>query len=107
MTSPVLLLRYTQDTGLDTRAYARYMGNLEAGRSKVSVNSSLSVGDKEDNFRFRITGGDQFVRIRTGELTGKDGSGTALAPDNTVRYQATLTFLSARFKGLLTAITGQ
>lgn len=27
--------------------------------------------------------------------------------DNTVRYQATLTFLSARFKGLLTAITGQ
>lgn len=27
--------------------------------------------------------------------------------DNTVRYQATLTFLSARFKSLLTAITGQ
>lgn len=26
--------------------------------------------------------------------------------DNTVRYQATLTFLSARFKSLLTAITG-
>jgi flagellar basal-body rod protein FlgB len=26
--------------------------------------------------------------------------------DNTVRYQATLTFLSARFKNLLTAITG-
>jgi flagellar basal-body rod protein FlgB len=27
--------------------------------------------------------------------------------DNTVRYQATLTFLSGRIKGLLTAITGQ
>jgi flagellar basal-body rod protein FlgB len=27
--------------------------------------------------------------------------------DNTVRYQATLTFLSSRFKGLMTAITGQ
>ena len=27
--------------------------------------------------------------------------------DNTVRYQATLTFLSAKFKSLLTAITGQ
>jgi len=26
--------------------------------------------------------------------------------DNTVRYQATLTFLSARFKNLMTAITG-
>jgi flagellar basal-body rod protein FlgB len=26
--------------------------------------------------------------------------------DNTVRYQATLTFLTARFKSLLTAITG-
>jgi flagellar basal-body rod protein FlgB len=27
--------------------------------------------------------------------------------DNNVRYQATLSFLSARFKGLMTAITGQ
>jgi flagellar basal-body rod protein FlgB len=27
--------------------------------------------------------------------------------DNTVRYQATLTFLSSRLKGLMTAITGQ
>jgi flagellar basal-body rod protein FlgB len=27
--------------------------------------------------------------------------------DNTVRYQATLSFLSSRFKGLMTAITGQ
>ena len=27
--------------------------------------------------------------------------------ENNVRYQATLTFLSARFKGLMTAITGQ
>ena len=27
--------------------------------------------------------------------------------DNTVRYQATLTFLSGRIKGLMTAITGQ
>jgi flagellar basal-body rod protein FlgB len=27
--------------------------------------------------------------------------------DNTVRYQATLTFLSARLKNLMTAITGQ
>ena len=27
--------------------------------------------------------------------------------ENTVRYQATLTFLSARFRGLMTAITGQ
>ena len=27
--------------------------------------------------------------------------------DNTVRYQATLTFLSGRFKSLMTAITGQ
>jgi flagellar basal-body rod protein FlgB len=27
--------------------------------------------------------------------------------DNTVRYQATLTFLSSRLKNLMTAITGQ
>jgi flagellar basal-body rod protein FlgB len=27
--------------------------------------------------------------------------------ENTVRYQATLSFLSAKFRGLMTAITGQ
>lgn len=85
-TNPVVLARYTQDLGNDIRGLARYVGNLEEGRSKVSVNSSLSVGDREDFFRFRVTT-DQLVRLRTGELVGKNGAGKDLAPENAVRYQ--------------------
>ncbi|MFN0179506.1 MAG: hypothetical protein ACKVZ0_11970 [Gemmatimonadales bacterium] len=85
-TDPVLLSRYTQDISFDIRGLARYVGNLEEGRSKVSVNSTLSVGDRWDHYRFRVTA-DQLVRLRTGELVGKNGSGNEVAPDETVRYQ--------------------
>jgi hypothetical protein len=87
MTTPTVLLRYTQDLGYDTRIQARYIGNLEDGRSKVSVNSSLSGRtDRADHFRFRMTA-DGFVRIRTGELDGEAGKGTEVAKAGTVRYQ--------------------
>ncbi len=85
-TTPTILVRYSQDIGLDTRMLARYVGNLEAGRSNVSVNSALSVGDKADHFRFKVTS-DQFVRITTGELIGGQGRGVELAKTGTVRYQ--------------------
>ncbi|MBL8988032.1 MAG: hypothetical protein SFV24_12850 [Gemmatimonadales bacterium] len=84
--TPVLLNRYTQDLSSDSRGLARYIGNLEEGRSKVSVNSSLSVGDKADFFRFRVTS-DQFVRLSTGELVGEKGKGVEVAKKDTVRYQ--------------------
>lgn len=86
-TDPVLLTRYTQDLSSDIRGLARYIGNLEQGRSKVSVNSTLSVGDRVDHFRFRVTGGSESVRIRTGELIGTAGEGKDVAPNGTVRYQ--------------------
>ncbi|MBM4188139.1 MAG: hypothetical protein FJ206_12615 [Gemmatimonadetes bacterium] len=86
MTSPVLLSRFSQDLGFDTRGLARYVGNLEEGRSKVSVNSSLSPGDRWDHFRFGVTA-EQFVRVRTGELVGEDGAGNEVAKAGTVRYQ--------------------
>ncbi len=85
-TTPTILIRYSQDIGLDTRMLARYVGNLEAGRSNVSVNSALSVGDKADHFRFKVTS-DQFVRITTGELIRNQGRGVELAKAGTVRYQ--------------------
>jgi hypothetical protein len=85
-TTPTVLVRYTQDVGLDSRGMARYIGNLEEGRSKVSVNSSLSVGETQDYFRFRVNA-DQFARLRTGELVGEDGEGLDVAKDGTVRYQ--------------------
>ncbi len=87
-TTPTLLSRYTQDVaGLDSRMVARYIGNLEEGRSKVSVNSALSKGDQSDHFRFRITGDDQWVRITTGELYGAEGEGVEVAKNGEVRYQ--------------------
>ncbi len=85
-TNPVLLTRFTQDLGYDIRGLARYIGSLEEGRSKVSVNSTLSIGDRWDHFRFRVSG-KEFVRIRTGELIGKQGEGAEAAKDGTVRYQ--------------------
>lgn len=85
-TTPTVLLRYSQDIRAELRGLARYVGNLEGGRSKVSVNSALSVGDREDYFRFKVDG-EQFVRLRTGELEGADGAGNEVARDGTVRYQ--------------------
>ena len=85
-TTPVLLSRYSQDLGNDIRGLARYIGNLEEGRSKVSVNSALPPGDRWDHFRFRVTG-REFVRIRTGELIGEEGKGAEVAKKGTVRYQ--------------------
>jgi hypothetical protein len=85
-TDPVLLSRYSQDLANDIRGLARYVGNLEEGRSKVSVNSALSVGERWDHFRFRVTG-EEFVRLRAGELVGEDGRGADVAVDGAVRYQ--------------------
>ena len=86
MTSPVLLLRYSQDLATDSRLVARYIGNLEDGRSKVSVNSLLSVGDQADYFRFTMTA-DGLAKITTGEVVnGTDGT-TQAAKDGTVLYQ--------------------
>ena len=86
MAELALLSRFTQDVGVDTRLAARYIGNLEGGRSNVSVNSALSVTDRVDHFRLKVTE-DGFVRIRTGELVGQDGTGNEVVPNGTVRYQ--------------------
>lgn len=86
MAEIALLTRYTQDVGLDTRGLARFIGTLEEGRSKVSVNSALSPNDRQDYFRFRMTAAG-FARIRTGELVGEEGRGNVVAKDGTVRYQ--------------------
>ncbi len=85
-TTPVLLSRYSQDLSNDIRGLARYIGNLEEGRSKVSVTSALPVGDRWDHFRFRVTG-QEFVRIRTGALVGVDGEGGEPVKSGVVRFQ--------------------
>ncbi len=85
MSTPTILSRYTQDLGFDSRLVARYIGNLERGRTNVSVNSSLPVGDPADHFRFRVTS-DQFARITTGELVRRRGGEPEVAEAG-IRYQ--------------------
>ena len=56
---------------------------------------------------------DAFLRFRTPLAPSLDGNTVdtqleqAAFADNSVRYQATLSFLSSRFRSLMTAITGQ
>ena len=58
-------------------------------------------------------GSDAFLRYRTPLAPSLDGNTVdtqleqAAFADNSVRYQATLSFLSSRFRSLMTAITGQ
>lgn len=57
--------------------------------------------------------GDAFMKYRTPLAPSLDGNTVdtqleqAAFADNSVRYQATLNFLSGRFRSLMTAITGQ
>lgn len=56
---------------------------------------------------------DAFIKYRTPLAPSLDGNTVdtqleqAAFADNAVRYQATLSFLSSRFRSLMTAITGQ
>lgn len=87
MTVPAVLSRYTQDLSPDGRAYARYIGNLEQGRSNLSLNSSLTQGDRQDWFRFRVTE-NSYLHLTSGEVIGdKNNQGAEVAPDGTVRYR--------------------
>ena len=58
-------------------------------------------------------GADGALRYRTPLAPSLDGNtvephlAQAAFAENAVRYQATLTFLNSRFRGLMTAITGQ
>ncbi len=58
-------------------------------------------------------GADGALRYRTPLAPSLDGNTVepqleqAAFAENAVRYQATLTFLNSRFRGLMTAITGQ
>ncbi|HKQ14703.1 MAG TPA: flagellar basal body rod protein FlgB, partial [Steroidobacteraceae bacterium] len=56
---------------------------------------------------------DTFLKYRTPLAPSLDGNTVdvqleqAAFAENTVRYQATLSFISSKFRALMTAITGQ
>ena len=90
---------------LDFRAALAQAGNTDAP-VKLAVTDSRHLG-------VDANGGDAAqLKYRVPLAPALDGNTVdaqqeqAAFAENTVRYQATLTFLSARFKGLLTAITG-
>jgi flagellar basal-body rod protein FlgB len=77
------------------------------GNVKLATTNPSHLGTDQ------TTAADANLKYRTPLAPALDGNTVdaqqeqAAFADNNVRYQATLTFLSARFKGLMTAITGQ
>lgn len=74
----------------------------QAGHVGASADASLNAG-----------GTEAFLKYRTPLAPSLDGNTVdaqleqAAFADNAVRYQATLSFLSSKFRSLMTAITGQ
>lgn len=91
---------------IDFRAAMASAGSADATVKLVTTNAGhLSIDPSSEagaNLKYRTP----LAPSLDGNTVDAQQEQAAFA-DNTVRYQATLTFLSARFKGLMTAITGQ
>jgi flagellar basal-body rod protein FlgB len=91
------------------QAMARAAGQAPAAGVQVSTTSAAHIGAGTD--ASATTNPD--LKYRTPLAPALDGNTVdaqveqAAFAENAVRYQATLTFLSSKFRGLLTAITGQ
>ena len=89
---------------------------LQSKRMEViadNLANSDTPGYKARDIDFRAAMANADLKYRVPLAPALDGNTVdaqqeqAAFADNTVRYQATLTFLSSRFRGLMTAITGQ
>jgi flagellar basal-body rod protein FlgB len=91
---------------IDFRAAMATAGSADATVKLATTNAGhLSIDpttDSSANLKYRTP----LAPSLDGNTVDAQQEQAAFA-DNTVRYQATLTFLSARFKSLMTAITGQ
>lgn len=83
------LQRPSQDIPNEGRFDARYVGNLDVGRSSIGIRSDLSVGDKVDQFRFRMLNNANLSLSSVVLQPAATGSGvkTDPAPDGTTRIQ--------------------
>jgi len=94
---------------IDFKAALAQAGSADAPLA-LTTTSAGHVGGTSANGDADTTGA---LKYRTPLAPSLDGNTVdaqleqAAFADNTVRYQATLTFLSARLKNLMTAITGQ
>lgn len=73
-----------------------------ATTSKGHIGTSGPVGNASPELKYRVP----LAPAIDGNTVDAQLEQAAFA-ENTVRYQATLSFLSSKFRGLLTAITGQ
>ncbi len=90
---------------LDFKAALAQAGSADASLKLTVTNAQHAAGNTQSvagtQLKYRVPLGPSL----DGNTVDAQQEQAAFA-ENTVRYQATLTFLSARFKSLLTAITG-
>ena len=90
---------------VDFKAALAAAGSPEASVKMATTNaqhlSTDATGDSTAGLKYRVP----LAPSLDGNTVDAQQEQAAFA-DNTVRYQATLTFLTARFKNLMTAITG-
>lgn len=91
---------------IDFRAAMANAGGADSPVKLTTTNpghvSTDSSSTTDTNLKYRVP----LAPALDGNTVDAQQEQAAFA-DNTVRYQATLTFLSARFRSLMTAITGQ
>jgi flagellar basal-body rod protein FlgB len=96
---------------LDFRAaLASAEGTASAGTLRATQAGHIGAGD---GAALQPGSTEAFLKYRTPLAPSLDGNTVdaqleqAAFADNAVRYQATLTFLTSKFRSLMTAITGQ
>jgi len=91
---------------IDFRAAMAHAGGADASVKLATTNpghlGTDPTTEASANLKYRVP----LAPALDGNTVDAQQEQAAFA-DNTVRYQATLTFLSSRFKSLMTAITGQ
>jgi flagellar basal-body rod protein FlgB len=104
-----------QARDLDFRAALTAVGNGSTAPGTVVMQTTQSghIGGANTQGGATAPGDAGALRYRTPLAPALDGNTVdaqveqAAFAENAVRYQATLTFLSSKFRGLMTALTGQ
>jgi flagellar basal-body rod protein FlgB len=90
------------ESGTRVAAGGVRLQTTQAGHVGSANESSTAVADTDPALRYRTP----LAPSLDGNTVDAQVEQAAFA-ENAVRYQATLTFLSSKFRGLMTALTGQ
>jgi flagellar basal-body rod protein FlgB len=98
---------------LDFRAALAAMESGSAGADGLPMRQVRHLGTAPDATALEPGSTEAFLKYRTPLAPSLDGNTVdpqleqAAFAENTLRYQATLSFLSSKFRSLMTAITGE